>query len=171
MKVTFTDLHWRKDDADVFNIHALNSIKLEGMDSGVVTFYGAAGTIFLPYCNLHYGGGVSHFEFTTRHPYNVDEYINIAIFENTVCIAPCSKACVPEWFKNKSKTWLRFSESSDTLNTLCNGMSEVCQYICDYDNSVDLVNYFKDRYNLSNSEAESAVAHLEYIADLLKCNL
>lgn len=171
MKVTFTDLHWRKDDADVFNIHALNSIKLEGMDNGVVTFYGAAGTISLPYCNLHYGGGVSHFEFTTPHPFYTGEYINIAIFENTVCIAQCSESSVPEWHKYKARTSVLFSESSDTLNTLCNGMSEVCQYICDYNSSVDLESYFKNRYKLSNSEAKDAVGHLECLVDVIKCKI
>ena len=62
-------------------------------------------------------------------------------------------------------------ESSNTLNTLCNMMSEVCQYICDYDASIDLESYFKNRYKLSDSESKEAVAHLEYIAEVIKCNL
>lgn len=108
MKVTFTDIEWRNDDAEVFNLHAIKSITLEGMDSGIIEIECAAGKFKAPYCNLRYGGGVNHFELLTKHPYEIGTYINIAIFENVVCVAHCSRSCVPEWFDYKCRTYVAY---------------------------------------------------------------
>lgn len=105
MKLTFSDVAWRNgDDSDVFNIHAIKSIELDTTHN-IVTIIGASGTYKSPYCNFHYGGGVTHYEFTTVRPYCYNtEYINIAVFDNTskVCVA-AGPPNVPEWFAIRCK--------------------------------------------------------------------
>ena len=108
MKVTFTDINWRgNDDSDIFNIHAIKSITLEGMENGIITIEGIAGTFKAPYCKLHFGGGVSHYEIVTNHPYDVDWFLNIAIFENKVCVANAVQSAVDDWFRNKCRKFCR----------------------------------------------------------------
>lgn len=106
MKLTFTNIRWRNtDDSDVFNMHAIISIELD-MDSNVVTIICASNTYKSPFYGLTYGGGVTHFEFTTMHPYNFGEYIDIAIFESTskVCVVNHC-ASIPNNFTNKCRTF------------------------------------------------------------------
>lgn len=106
MKLTFTNINWRNsDDSNVFNMHAINNIELD-TDNGIVTINCATNTYKSPFCNLTYGGGFTHFEFTAMHPYDFGKYIEIAIFESTskVCIANhCGK--VDAWFENKCKNF------------------------------------------------------------------
>ena len=41
MTITFTNIQWRNDnDKNIFNLNALKSISLEGLDSGIVTIKG-----------------------------------------------------------------------------------------------------------------------------------
>lgn len=104
MKVTFTGIHWRnQEDSDVFNLHAIKSITLEGMKQGIITIEGISNTFHAPYCDLHFGGGVDHYELITAHPYEPNCFINIAIFENVVCVASVNQGTVDDWFKNKCK--------------------------------------------------------------------
>lgn len=106
MKVTFTDVNWRNsEDNEVFNISNIKSITLEGMKNGIITIEGESNTFKAPYCNLHFGGGVEHYELTTSHPYDCSHFINIAIFENKVCIANAVQSTIDEWFKNKCKNF------------------------------------------------------------------
>ena len=106
MKVTFTDIHWRNSgDSDVFNMHAIKSITLEGMKQGIITIEGVSNTFKAPYCDLHFGGGIDHYELTTVHLYDYEYFINIAIFENKVCIASQTQSSVDTWFKNKCKNF------------------------------------------------------------------
>ena len=105
MKISFTDIHWRnQDDSDVFNMHAIKSMTLDTTTS-ILTIEGTTNTFSAPFCELTYGGGVTHFELLTKHPYETGEYINIAVFESTnaVCVAHHSHH-VPTWFENKCKT-------------------------------------------------------------------
>ena len=82
MTITFTNIQWRNNnDKDIFNLNALKSISLEGLDSGIVTIKGESGVFKAPYCGLTLIGGVSHFELTTKHPSKIGEYIYIAIFD------------------------------------------------------------------------------------------
>lgn len=104
MKVTFTDIAWRNnDDSEIFNLHALKSITLEGMESGIITIECANGVFKAPYCKLQFGGGVSHYEVVTNHPYDVDWFLNIAIFEHKVCVVDAVQSAVEEWFRKKCK--------------------------------------------------------------------
>ena len=106
MKVTFTDIHWRnREDSEVFNLHAIKSITLEGMKQGIITIEGVGNSFHAPYCDLHFGGGVDHYELTTAHPYEPNCFINIAIFENVVCVASRSQKTVDSWFKSKCKNF------------------------------------------------------------------
>ena len=69
MQITFTKIHWRsQDDSDVFNMHAIKSIMLD-TTRGIITIEGTTNTFSAPYCELTYGGGVTHFELLTKHPY------------------------------------------------------------------------------------------------------
>lgn len=107
MKTIFKNINWRNsDDSNVFNMHAIKNIEFD-TDNRIVTITCATNTFSAPFYGLIYGGGVTHWEFTTMHPYNVGEYIDVAIFESTskVCIAHhCGK--VPAWFENKCKTYV-----------------------------------------------------------------
>lgn len=107
MKTTFTNINWRNsDDSNVFNMHAIKSIELD-TDSNIVTITCATNTFSAPFYGLTYGGGVTHWEFTTKHPYSIGEYIEVAIFESTskVCITHhCGQ--VPAWFEYKCKTYI-----------------------------------------------------------------
>lgn len=101
MKVTFTDIQWRSyDDNNVFKIDSIKSITLNGMEQGIITIECIAGTFKAPYCNLHFGGGVAHYEIVIPHPYDVDRFLNIAIFENKVCVANAVQSTVDDWFRN-----------------------------------------------------------------------
>ena len=104
MTITFTDIHWRNsDDSDVFNIHAIKSITLK---DGIVTIEGTSGKFAAPFYGLTYGGGITHYEFVTVHPYYHKEYISIAIFVDTakVCVVSHSSN-VPAWFENKCNNY------------------------------------------------------------------
>lgn len=107
MKITFTNINWRNsDDSNIFNMHSIKSIELD-TDVNIVTITGTTNTFSAPFCSLSYGGGVTHWEFTTKHPYSIGEYIEVAIFESTskVCIAHhCGQ--VPAWFEYKCKTYV-----------------------------------------------------------------
>ena len=107
MHITFTDIHWRsQDDSDVFNMHAIKSMTLDTNNS-ILTIECATNTFSAPFCELTYGGGVTHFELLTKHPYEAGEYINIALFESTnaVCVAHHSPK-VPTWFEHKCKKYV-----------------------------------------------------------------
>lgn len=107
MKVTFTDIQWRNnDDMDVFNAHALESIELEGLESGIVTIKCAANTFKAPYCDLTFGGGFTHYEFKTKHPFEIGAYILIAIFSGRVCVAHCDNVLIKPWFDYKCRTYI-----------------------------------------------------------------
>ena len=106
MQITFTKIHWRsQDDSDVFNMHAIKSIMLDTA-CGIITIEGTTNTFSAPYCELTYGGGFTHFELLTKHPYE-NRYINIALFESTnaVCVANHSSN-VPKWFEYKCNTYV-----------------------------------------------------------------
>ena len=104
MKVTFTEVYWRNNnDSEVFSMHALKSITLEGVGTGILTVECACGVFQAPYCNLRFGGGVEHFELTTVHPHDCGHFINIAIFENKVCIIEALS--VEAWFKSKCEAF------------------------------------------------------------------
>lgn len=104
MKVKFTDIYWRNtEDSEVFNMHALESITLEGAGTGILTVKCACGVSQAPYCDLRFGGGVEHFELTTAHPHECGRFINIAIFENKVCIREALP--VEAWFKSKCEAF------------------------------------------------------------------
>ena len=106
MKTTFKNISWRNsDDSDVFNMHGIRSIELDS-DRSIVTITCATNTFSAPFYGLTYGGGVTHWEFTTAHPYNKGEYIEIAILESTskVCVAR-HRETVPSWFENKCKNY------------------------------------------------------------------
>lgn len=106
MKVTFTEIYWRNtEDSEVFNMHALESITLEGAGTGILTIECEYGVFQAPYCDLRFGGGVEHFELTTAHPYWNGRFINIAIFENKVCIRKAFP--VEAWFKSKCEAFKR----------------------------------------------------------------
>ena len=106
MTITFTNIQWRNNnDKDIFNLHELKSISLEGLDSGIVTIKGESGVFKAPYCGLTLVGGVSHFELTTKHPSKIGEYIYIAIFDEKVAIAHCQSDCVYPWFDYKCRTF------------------------------------------------------------------
>lgn len=107
MQITFTNVHWRnQDDSNVFNMHAIKSMTLNTNNS-ILTIECATNTFSAPFCELTYGGGVTHFELLTKHPHEIGEYINIAVFESTnaVCVAHHSHN-VPAWFENKCKTYV-----------------------------------------------------------------
>ena len=108
MKVTFTNINWRNsEDSEVFNISDIKSITLEGMENGIITIEGIAGTFKAPYCKLHFGGGVAHYEIITNHPYDVNRFLNIAIFENKVCVANAVQSAIDDWFRNKCRKFCR----------------------------------------------------------------
>ena len=105
--MTITDIVWRnQNDSDVFNLHALISITLSDLESGIVTIEGLSGRFKAPFCQLHLGGGFTHLEFLTKHPYQQGEYINIAVFDKVVAIAHCPHCCVPGWFDHKCRTYV-----------------------------------------------------------------
>ena len=58
----------------------------------------------------------------------------------------------------------------ETITNLCNGMSEICQYILDYRNDVNLEEYFMSRYNISNEEAQGVIEHMETLYNILQFN-
>ena len=107
MKTIFKNINWRNsDDSDVFNMHAIKNIEFD-TDNRIVTITCATNTFSAPFYGLIYGEGLTHWTFTTMHPYNVGEYIDVAIFESTskVGIAHhCGQ--VPAWFENKCKTYV-----------------------------------------------------------------
>ena len=107
MKAIFTDIHWRNhDDSEIFNIHAIKSITLEGMETGIITIEGVCGIFRAPYCNLSFGGGIAHYELVTNHPSDTNWFLNIAIFENKVCVADAVQSAVGKWFKDKCKNFI-----------------------------------------------------------------
>lgn len=110
MKITLTDIRWRKqEDSEVFNFHAIQSIELDE-DTHVVTIVGTYGTYKSPYCNLTYGGGVTHFEFTCARPYVAFfELINIAVFQHKgfVAVAAGPKHC-DAGFEYRCRTYCAF---------------------------------------------------------------
>lgn len=101
MKITFKDIRWRhREDSDVFNIHGIKEISLD-FESKEIYIKGVVGYI-APFCDFHYGGGISHFELTTLHPYEIDTYIQIAIFDSgVVAICSANKASVPAYFRTR----------------------------------------------------------------------
>ena len=104
MKVKFTDIYWRNtEDSEVFNLHALESITLKGAGTGILTVKCEYGVFQASYCDLRFGGGVEHFELTTVHPHDCGHFINIAIFENKVCISEAIP--VEAWFKSKCEAF------------------------------------------------------------------
>lgn len=107
MKITLTDIHWRnQDDSDIFNIHAVGSIELD-LDKNVVTINGIKGLVYKsPFCELTFGGGVTHFEFTCMRPYTSKmEFISVAVFERNGVVAVASRTPFEEghWFLEKCK--------------------------------------------------------------------
>lgn len=121
MIITFKNIQWRNtDDSDVFNIHALRSIKID-TDNNVVIIVGATNTYKLPFYGLTYGGGIKHFEFTAMHPYDFGKYIEIAIFESTNKVAVTTHAStVPSWFANKCKAFVTIKKLCDNTTKLIN---------------------------------------------------
>jgi len=104
--ITFTNINWRgNSDKEVFNIHALKSITLDGLNQGIVTIEGASGRFKAPYYKLYFGGGVEHFTFITQHPYKIGEFVEIAIFENKVCVIPANNK-QESWFEHKCRTYI-----------------------------------------------------------------
>lgn len=102
--ITFTNIRWRsQNDADIFDLDALRSIELDGLSQGIVTITGASGTFKAPYYKLRFGGGIDHFTFITKHPYEVGEYIEIAIFDDCVAVVPANNH-QDGWFEYKCKT-------------------------------------------------------------------
>ena len=107
MKTTFTDINWRNnDDMNIFNLHALKSITLDGFTSGVVTIEGVSGKFQAPYYDLTFGGGVDHYEFKTKHPYQIGEYLFIAIFDGKVATAHCESYLVNSSFQYRCRTFV-----------------------------------------------------------------
>ena len=107
MKITFTDIRWRNsDDSDAFNMHALQSIELQGLTDGIVTIECATNKFQAPFCNCRTISALPRLEFVTKHPH-YDSYIQIAIFDSgKVAVVAESERVVPEWFKNKCKNFV-----------------------------------------------------------------
>ena len=107
MKITFNDIKWRKDyDSDTFKIGVIKTIELD-VDEHVITIVGDSYTYKSPYCELTYGGGVTHFELLAMHPHTFGDYINIAIFEHGGSVAVAYHSLtVPNYFENKCKTFI-----------------------------------------------------------------
>jgi len=108
MNITLTNIRWRnQEDSDVFNLHSIKTITLD-TDNRIVTIEGTTGKFQAPYCNLTFGGGYTHFEFITKHPYEIGEYLEIAVFESTnkVAIAPASSATVNPSFDYRCRTFI-----------------------------------------------------------------
>lgn len=104
--IHFENIHWRNsEDSSVFNIHAIKEIILDGMSQGIVTIKGETNTFVAPYYKLSFGGGIEHFSFVTKHPYEMGNYIEIAIFENKVCVCEANKTQEP-WFEYKCRTFV-----------------------------------------------------------------
>lgn len=102
--ITFTNINWRcLNDANIFGFRTLKSIELDGLSQGVVTIIGDAGKFKAPYYKLNFGGGIEHFSFITKHPYEVGEYIEIAIFDDCVAVVPANNH-QDGWFEYKCKT-------------------------------------------------------------------
>lgn len=104
MNLTFTDIHWHDNEtSSIFNMHAIKSITLD-TDKDVVTIECINNTYKSPYCNFKYGGGITHYEFTCMHPYNINSYIAIVIFEFNGHVRVINESLsIPEYFKNKCK--------------------------------------------------------------------
>lgn len=104
--ITFTNIRWRnQDDSDIFNMHALKSIKLDGMKQGIMEIECAYNTFKAPYYQLHFGGGIEHFTFVTKHPHKIGKFIEIAIFDDRVAVVPANYTQEP-WFEYKCKTYV-----------------------------------------------------------------
>ena len=104
MIITFTDIRWRnKDDSDVFNMHAIQSIALD-TEQGTVKITCATNSYKSPYCDFQFIGALPRHELTAMHPYEQNRYINTATFENgRVAVVPLINEHVPNWFENKCK--------------------------------------------------------------------
>ena len=106
MKTTFTEIHWRSsEDSEKFNLHAVKSITLDGMKNGIMTIEGVAGDYKAPYCNLHFGGGIDHFEVIIPHPYDCEYFLELAIFDGKVCVTKAVQSLIENWFKAKCKNF------------------------------------------------------------------
>lgn len=106
MKTTFTEIHWKsQEDSDIFNVHAIKSITLEGMSYGKLIIEGACGTFEAPYYNLHFG---DHYELVTCHPHDCEYFISIAIYANKVYVEDVDQSSVCEWFKDRCKNFNRY---------------------------------------------------------------
>lgn len=106
MKITLSNIRWRnQDDSKIFNIHSLRYIELD-LDNNVAIFYGVGGLIYrTPFCELTFGGGVTHFEFTCLRPFHTGEFITVAVFEQNGVVAVASRTPFKEghWFLEKCK--------------------------------------------------------------------
>lgn len=104
--ITFTNIRWRnQNDADIFGFRTLKSIELDGLSQGIVTITGVARTFKVPYYKLRFGGGIDHFTFITKHPYEIGKYVEIAIFEDVVAVVPANDN-QDSWFEYKSRTYV-----------------------------------------------------------------
>lgn len=104
--IAFTDIRWRnQNDSDTFNMHALESIKLDGMEQGIVEIKCTCNTFKAPYYKLRFGGGIEHFTLITKHPYEIGKFIEIAIFEDCVAVVPANNTQEP-WFEYKCRTYI-----------------------------------------------------------------
>lgn len=104
--ITFTNIRWRnQNDSDTFNMHALESIKLDGMEQGIVEVKCACNTFKAPYYKLRFGGGIEHFTLITKHPYEIGKFIEIAIFDDCVAVVPANDTQEP-WFEYKCRTYI-----------------------------------------------------------------
>lgn len=102
MKITFTNLHFHtQEEKDIFNLHAVQSIELD-FDTHICKMQCACGEFVSPFCEFRYGGGIDHFSFVVRHPYE-NSFLEMTIFNDGGKVRVFAASGVPDYFKNKCK--------------------------------------------------------------------
>ena len=105
MELTFTNICFHtQEEKDIFNLHAVQSIKLD-FDTNICTMQCACGEFVSPFCEFRYGGGIDHFSFVVRHPYE-NSFLEITIFNSGGNVRVFAASRIPDYFKNKCKHFL-----------------------------------------------------------------